>query len=393
MGKSGRKNGFQTRAVHAGQDVDHESGAIRRPIVMANSYALPDDPAELENLSWSGFDQNIYTRNGGANQKYLEAKIADLEEGEDCVVLASGVAALHALFFTVLKTGDHAVVSDNTYIAVYRQLHELFPAKYGIEATLVDSTDPENVRAAMRPNTKIVHIETPANPSMKITDIEACAGIAHGAGALLTVDNTFASPYDQIPFRFGADAVVESMTKFINGHGDSLGGAVIGRTEHLDEIRKVAQINIGGVISPFAAWLIMRGAATLPVRMARHNESALRIAQWLAARPGVSFVSYPGLPQHPGHEIAARQMTRGFGGMIAFGLAEGGKDALNRYVSRLRIVKNAVSLGHDMSLIAAIGPDDERQHLYPDACRGGFLRFSVGLEDAEDIMEDLGQAF
>lgn len=386
--KFGAEFGFHTRAVHTGNDVDRETGAIRRPITMANSYELPYDPTAM---NWSSADGSLYTRNGGANQKYLEEKIAALEGGEDCCVLASGVGALSGLFFALLESGDHVVFSSVTYIAAYRLLNELFKHKFHVETTLVDTTDPENVRAAMRPNTKLVHIETPGNPTLSISDIRAIADIAHAHGALLSVDNTFASPYNQRPIELGADFSIESLTKYINGHGDALGGSITGRKEHLDLIRAQSQVNLGASISPFNAWLIMRGSVTLPLRMRQHNESALRIAQWLECLPCVSFVAYPGLKTSQGYETACAQMAPGFGGVMSFGL-RADHDAHNRFVSHLRVITNAVSLGHDESLIVFLGEDDERQYLYPEVFSNGFFRFSVGLEDTEDLIEDIRQA-
>ncbi len=277
------------------------------------------------------------------------------------------------------------------YIAVYRLLTQYLPEKYQISATLVDSSDVDAVRRAIRPNTKLIHIETPGNPTLNISDIQAIAHIAHENGALLSVDNTFASPYNQLPATLGADLVVESLTKYINGHGDAMGGAVLGKKERIDQIRAEAMVNVGGVISPFNAWLIMRGAVTLPLRMRQHNESGLAIARFLAEHPLVRFVSYPGLESHRGHEIAKRQMHPGFSGMIAFGLKLDA-DGHNRFISRLKIITSAVSLGHDESLIVFLGPDDERQYLFPEEFSGGFFRFSVGLEDTEDLIGDLDQA-
>lgn len=273
---------FATRAVHAGNEVDKDSGAIKRPITMANSYALPYDPTDM---NWSSAGANLYTRNGGTNQKYLQERVASLEGGEDCVVLASGVAALSGLFFALLNKGDHVIFSSVTYIAVYRLLNELLNNKFGVETTLVDTTDPANVEAAIRPNTKLIHIETPGNPTLMISDIAAIAEIAHRHGALLSVDNTFASPFNQRPIELGADFTVESLTKYINGHGDSMGGAIIGKTEYLDQIRAQSQVNLGGTISPFNAWLIMRGSVTLPLRMRQHNENAMAVARWLESSP------------------------------------------------------------------------------------------------------------
>ncbi len=390
MGKRtyGSEFGFSTRAVHAGNDVDQETGAIKRPITMANSYELPYDPSDL---NWSGATKAIYTRNGGSNQQYLQEKLCALSGAEDCVVLASGVAALSGLFFSLLKTGDHVVFSSVTYIAAYRLLNELLPQKYGVETTIVDASDPANVEGAMRENTRLVHIETPSNPTIGICDIAAIANIAHARGVLLSVDNTFASPYNQLPLTLGADLCVESLTKYINGHGDSMGGAILGKKELIDVIRAQAMINLGGVISPFNAWLIMRGAVTLPLRMQRHNENAQKVAEYLEAHPAVRFVSYPGLKSHPGHAVAKAQMHGGFGGVLAFGL-NGDHDAHNRFVSFLRVITSAVSLGHDESLIVFLGEQDERQYLYPEAFHGGFFRMSVGLEDAEDLVSDIGQA-
>ena len=384
----GEEYGFKTRAVHTGNDVDAETGAIKRPITMANSYELPYDPTDI---NWSDASGNLYTRNGGTNQKYLQEKLASLEGGEDCVVLASGVAALSGLFFALLQKGDHVVFSSVTYIAVYRLLNELFNNKFGVETTIVDTTDLEAVRAAVRPNTKLIHIETPGNPTLAVTDIAALAAIAHENGALLSVDNTFASPFNQRPIELGADFTVESLTKYINGHGDAMGGAIIGKHEYLEIIRAQSQVNLGGAISPFNAWLIMRGAVTLPLRMRQHNESALKIAEWLEGLPCVSFVAYPGLKSHKGHDIAAKQMSPGFGGMISFGL-KADHDTHNKFVSQLKVITSAVSLGHDASLIVFLGEDDERQYLYPEEFHNGFFRFSVGLEDTEDIIADIEQA-
>ena len=380
--------GFATRAVHIGNDIDKDSGAIKRPITMANSYALPYDPTDM---NWSSAAGKLYTRNGGTNQKYLQERLASLEGSEDCVVLAFGVAALSGLFFALLNQGHHVIFSSVTYIAVYRLLNELFNNKFGVETTLVDTSDPANVEAAIRPNTRLIHIETPGNPTLTVSDIAAIADIAHRHGALLSVDNTFASPFNQRPIELGADFCVESLTKYINGHGDSMGGAIIGKTEYLDKIRAVSQVNLGGTISPFNAWLIMRGSVTLPLRMQQHNGNALAVARWLERQPCVSFVAHPGLDSHTGHETAKKQMSPGFGGVLSFGL-KADHDTHNRFVSHLKLITSAVSLGHDESLIVFLGEADERQYLYPEEFHNGFFRFSVGIEDADDIINDLRQA-
>jgi len=385
----GNEYGFRTRAVHTGNDIDRETGAIKRPITMANSYELPYDPTKL---NWSDAGGNLYTRNGGSNQKYLQEKIASLEGGEDCIVLASGVAALSGLFFALLEKGDHVVFSSVTYIAVYRLLHELLNNKFGVETSIVDTSDLEKVKAAIKPNTKLIHIETPGNPTLCISDIQEIAHIAHKHGALLSVDNTFASPFNQRPIELGADFAVESLTKYINGHGDAMGGAIVGKKSYLDMIRAQSQVNLGGTISPFNAWLIMRGSVTLPLRMRQHNENALAVAKWLEKQDYVSFVAYPGLKSNKGYEIAKKQMSPGFGGVLSFGL-KADHDTHNQFVSHLNVITSAVSLGHDESLIVFLGEDDERQYLYPDEFSNGFFRFSVGIEDVEDIIGDLRQAF
>lgn len=380
---------FNTQAVHAGNEIDAGSGALRTPIVMANSYALPEDPSTL---SWSGTDVPLYTRNSGTNQLGLQRKLAVLERGEDAVVLASGVAALHAVFFTVLKTGDHVVVADVTYEAVFRLFTELLPEKYGIETTFVDATDLDAVRAAIRPETRLVHIETVANPTTRVTDVAAVARIAHEFGALLSIDNTFTPPPLFRPLEHGADLVVHSLTKYINGHGDAMGGAVIGSAELIRQIKLDAMVDVGGVISPFNAWLIMRGSVTLPLRIRQHCASALAIAEFLDADPRVAYVAYPGLPSHPQHESAVRQLPHGFGGMMAFAV-NGDKDTQNRFVSHLRVITSAVSLGHDESLIVHVDSSGPRVAAYPAEFRKfGHLRFSVGLEDVDDLIGDLSAA-
>ncbi|MBP2636208.1 MAG: megL [Firmicutes bacterium] len=382
------KFSFQTKCIHAGNDIDKETGAIRRPLTMANSYRLPEDASTM---NWSDANQLVYTRNTSANQIYLQEKLAALEGGEDCVVLGSGVSALAGVFFTFLEKDAHVICSNVSYIAVYRLLNEYFPDKYGIETSLVDTANLQEIKAALRPDTKIIHIETPGNPTTRVSDIAAIAQLAHSVGALLTVDSTFASPFLQHPLELGADLVIHSLTKYINGHGDAMGGAVIGKKELIDKIKGQAMVNLGGVISPFNAWLIMRGVVTLPLRMKQHSESALEIAQFLEAHPSVEFVAYPGLTSHPQHEIAKKQMSM-FAGVMAFGL-KADVDTHNKFVNLLELIVPAVSIGHDESLIVYVGPNDERNHFYPPEFKNGHLRFSVGLEAAADIISDLKQAF
>ena len=389
--KENRFEGYDitTQAVHTGTDYDAETGAVRRPLHMANSYKLPDD---LSQVNYSSTDLLMYARNGNPNQHWLEEKVAALHEADDAIVLGSGVAALHALFWTLLKSRDRVVYPKVSYMAVYRMFHELFNRKFGVETVMADMTDLDAVRKAITPGTRLVHIETPDNPTVGVTDIRAIARIAHENGALLSVDNTFASPYNQKPLQLGADFVVEALTKFINGHGDAQGGAIISNDlAAMDRIRYEAQVNVGSVISPFNAWQIFRGCVTFPLRMQRINESTRKIAEWLESRAHVTFVSYPGLPSNPGYELAKRQMKNGCGGVISFGLETDDK-TVERFCAALKVVTFAVSLGHDESLIFPQPSYDERIHLYPEKFRKGFIRFSVGLEDPDDIIRDLDQA-
>ena len=386
--RSDARIGEMTRAVHSGND--DTGAAIRTPITMANSYHLPAEP---ETVDWSGTDQLLYTRNSGANQLALQTKLAALDEGEDAVALASGVAALHAVFFSLLRTGDHVIVSDTTYEATWKLWSELLPRKYGLEATFVDITDLESVSAAIRPTTRLLVTEAIANPTTKVADIAALADIAHDADALLMVDSTFTPPPLYRPIRDGADLVVHSLTKYINGHGDAMGGAVIGRRDLIARIKGEAMVDVGGVISPFNAWLIARGSITLPLRLAQHQASAMTVAHMLHDDPRIAFIAYPGLISHPQHDLAARQFDgRGFGGMMAFAV-DGDPATQNSFVSHLAIITSAVSLGHDESLIVHVGTDGPRVAAYPEPFkRWGHLRFSVGLEDADDLVADLRQA-
>ena len=381
--------GLATQAIHTGTDYDAETGAVRRPLHMANSYKLPDD---LSQVNYSSTDLLFYARNGSANQHWLEEKVAALYGAKDAIVLASGVGALHALFWTLLQSGDKVVYPKVSYMAVYRMFHELFNRKFGVETVMADMTDLAAVERAITPGTRLVHIETPDNPTVGVTDIAAVAKIAHKNGALLSVDNTFASPLNQHPLELGADFVVDALTKYVNGHGDAQGGAILSNDlETMDRIRYEAQVNVGAVISPFNAWQIFRGSVTFPLRMQRINESTQRVAEWLQEQSCVTFVSYPGLPGDPGYAVAKKQMKNGCGGVLSFGLRADDK-TVERFCAALKVVTFAVSLGHDESLIFPQPSYDERIGLYPERFRQGFLRFSVGLEDVEDIIGDLRQA-
>lgn len=380
-----------TWAVHGGNRIDSDTGAVRTPIVMANSYLLPEDPSGMD---WSTADRLVYTRNGALNQSALQDKLAALEGGDAAAVFATGVAALHGTFFTLLRPGDHVVVSDVTYEAVWRLFDELLPERMGVEATFVDASDPSAVAAAMRENTKLVHVEVIANPTTRVADIAALAQIAHDGGALLSVDSTFTPPPLYRPLADGADLVIHSLTKYINGHGDAMGGAAIGGSELVARVRGDALVDVGGIISPFNAWLIMRGSVTLPLRLRQHVESAAKVARWLSEQDAIAYVAYPGLESHPQHELARRQFGDfGFGGVLAFAL-DGDSDLQNRFVAELRIATSAVSIGHDETLIVHVGPSGRggAEH-YPEEFQTyGHLRLSVGLEDPDDLIADFAQA-
>ena len=384
--------GLSTRCVRAGGSVDAENGAIRRPIYMNNSYRGESFVAKTNE---DGSPVFVYSRDRSANQYYLEKRLASLEGGEDCLVASCGVAACNGTFFTFLSAGDHIVCGNPCYYSVHKFLKEELSLRFGVELTFVDAVDLEAVRAAIRPNTRIVHIESPSNPTTKILDIEGIAMVTRAAGVLLTVDSTWATPILLRPLELGADLVLHSLTKYINGHGDALGGAVIGRRDLIDRIRLSGCIRMGLPISPFNAWLIMRGLSTLPLRMERHGKSAMRIAMHLESHPSVEFVRYPGLESHPQHELAKRQMS-GFSGMLNFRLKCSTEDH-DAFLRALKLIIPAVSLGHDESLIVhhSLTEADPWYEILKTTTTDvgeGFFRFSVGLEDPEDLIADLEQA-
>jgi cystathionine beta-lyase/cystathionine gamma-synthase len=364
-----RDKKLATKAIHGGAGIDPGTRAVKRPLVMSNNN---------ENLlGQSGF---LYARDGSANGRWLEERLMALEESEECVVTASGISAINGTFLTLLSSGDHVIAPDIAYTSVYEFTSNHLPKQYGIRTTLVDTTNPENIRKAVTPRTKIIHLETPHNPTTEIDDIAAVARIAKVAGALLTVDGTWSGLTTQNPLKLGADLSMHSLTKYVNGHGDALGGAVLGRKELIDRIRFTAVKTLGMCLSPFNAWQIMRGSATLPMRMERHGVNALKVAGFLEKHPKVAWVRYPGLPSHPQHEVAKRQMT-GFSGMLNFDIR--GADPAKRaeFGRRLEIFTWATCLGHDESLIA----------VYYDR-KGPFFRVSIGLEDPDDLVADLDRA-
>lgn len=389
--------GVRTIAVHAGTPANPLTGASAPDVVMSTTFVIQPG------ISFSADEMTddtpfVYTRWGNPTIAQLERKLAALEEAEACVAFGSGVAAIVALFLSNLKAGDHMVMTDVAYAAASEFANQKLP-DLGVEVTRVDASDPENVRAALRPNTRLVYVETPVNPLLRLTDIETVVRIAHGAGIAVAVDSTFATPVGLRPFTLGADYVVQSLTKYICGHGDAIGGAVIGRAEEIKRLRTMA-IHMGGIISPFNAWLIMRGIATLPIRMIAHQEGAMTVARHLEQHPQVTRVMYPGLPSHPQHDLAKRQMAN-FSGMLTFQV-ENGPMAARLLSDRLRFIHYAVSLGHNRSLVCYLGTDDLLRtsfHLTPEQAASyrsfagsGVFRLSVGLEDPADLIADLDNA-
>ena len=393
------KLGERTRSVHAGEFPDPFTGASAPNIVMSTTFVTDADSG----FSVEGLDDDtpwIYTRWGNPSIAALEEKLAALEEAEAAIAFASGMSAITALLFGLLKTGDHAVVSDVAYAALAEITNEMIPS-LGIEISKVNTSDPNAVRAALRPNTKLIYVETPCNPILRLTDIAAVAAIAREAKARLAVDSTFATPLATRPLELGADFVVHSLTKYLGGHGDALGGVLLGSAAELAELRKTTAVRLGGTLSPFNAWLIMRGVATLPLRMKAHAENAARIAAFLEAHPKVKRVIYPGLPSHPQHDLARRQM-RNFSGMLTFRTG-GGVAAARKIAERLKIIHYAVSLGHHRSLIFYLDSNEllrtsfklaepEQHESWKEFAGDGIFRFSAGLEDAADLIADLEQA-
>jgi methionine-gamma-lyase len=354
-------------------------------------------------FSVEGMEENdtwVYSRWGNPTVHQLEEKLAALEEAEAAVAFASGMGAISALLLHILRAGDHAVVSDVAYAALSELTNDLIPS-LGIEITKVNTSNLDSLRAALKPNTKLVYIETPCNPLLRLTDIAAAAAAAHNVGAKLAVDATFATPAATKPLQHGADFVIHSLTKYLGGHGDALGGAVLGYKSDLAPLRKKTAIRLGGTLSPFNAWLILRGLATFPIRMRVHQENALKVAKYLERHPKVKRVVYPGLPSHPQHELAKRQM-KNFSGIITFQV-ENGKELARQLSQKLQIVHYAVSLGHHRSLIFYLSSEDllqtsfrlatpEQQESWNVFAGEGIFRLSVGLEDADDLIADLEQA-
>jgi cystathionine beta-lyase/cystathionine gamma-synthase len=378
----GRKEGFATRAIHAGQVPDPATGAVMQPIYQVSTYRQPGLGA-----GWL-YD---YARTINPTRGALERNLAALEGGLEARCFASGMSAIAAVM-NLLKSGDHVVVSRNVYGGTYR-LFEGLLRQFGLEFSWVDTSDLAAIEGAIRPATKMLYVETPTNPVLGLTDLAGAARIARKRKLKLVVDNTFMSPYFQQPIALGADIVVHSTTKFLNGHSDSVGGCVV--TTRPDDAQRIGWIqnSVGAILSPMDSFLVLRGIKTLPIRMERHDASGRKIAAWLDGRRKIGRVHYPGLKSHPQHALAKRQMS-GFGGMIAFEL--GSLANAKKFLGRLTLCALAESLGgvetlisHPASMTHGAVPRSERKRI---GVTDGLVRISVGLEDADDLIADLQQA-
>ena len=398
MGKDNSlTRGFMTRAVHSGESPDPTTGASAPNIVMSSTFVI-DEPVSFSAQDKPEDAPYVYSRWDNPTVTVLQDKLAALEEAEACRCFASGMAATSALLLSTLSQGDRLVMSDSNYPGTAELARKML-TRLGVEVVLADLSDQEVAVRSIPPGVKLVWAETPANPTLRLTDIRAVAELAHSVGAEFAVDSTFASPVATRPLKLGADYVVHSLTKYCCGHGDAMGGAVLGRRDALKSVETDGQIYMGGVISPFNAWLINRGLATLPMRMQAHQTNATHVAKFLEGHPKVKKVLYPGLSSHPQFDLAVRQMDN-YSGMVSVQIDDG-PGLAERMMSDLKIFHYAVSLGHHRSLIYWLGTDDLMQSSYAlegralDAYRAfagdGVFRISVGLEDPEDLCDDLAQ--
>jgi cystathionine gamma-synthase len=374
--------GFSTNAIHAGQEPDPTTGAVITPIHQSSTFAQ-DGVGGLR----GGYE---YSRSANPTRTALQECLAALEGGRHALAFGSGMGASDVLLRVLMRPGDHIVIPHDAYGGTFRLVDKVL-VPWGIEYTPADLSDIDALRAALRPTTRAIWCETPTNPLLGIADIAALADVARSADARLVVDNTFASPYLQNPLGLGADVVLHSTTKYVGGHSDVVGGALVTSDDELAERLRFTQNSVGSVPGPFDAWLTLRGAKTLAVRMERHSDNAERIAELLAGHPGVERVLYPGLPEHPGHEVAAKQMRR-FGGMVSFTVA-GGREAALRVCGATTLFTLAESLGGVESLIEHPGAMTHAS-VAGSALEvpGNLVRLSVGIEDVEDLAEDLREA-
>lgn len=375
--------GFSTDCIHAGQEPEPHTGSVTIPIFQTSTYVQPELGRH------KGYE---YARTQNPTRGALEENLAALERGKNGHCFASGMSAIDVCF-RLLKSGDHVIAGENMYGGSYRLFSKVLE-KFGLQFTYVDTSKVDDVKKAMRKETKIVFLETPTNPMMTVTDLAACSDVAHKGGAMVVVDNTFCSPYIQRPIELGADIVVHSTTKFLNGHSDSVGGVVITNSDELGEKIGFLQNAIGAILSPFDSWLVLRGVKTLAVRMKQHEANGVAMAQYLSNHKKVKKVYYPGLAGHPQHALARKQMN-GFGSMISFEL--GSFDNAKKFLDRVKLCSLAESLGgvetlisHPISMTHGSVPEETRKRL---GITQGLVRISVGIEDIEDLIADLENAF
>ncbi|MFD1706844.1 methionine gamma-lyase [Siminovitchia sediminis] len=388
-----KKNRFETDVIHAGYEPSDHMGSLVPPLFQTSTFTFPS-ALEGERRFAGESEGNIYSRLGNPTVTALERRMAVLEDGEGALAFASGMAAVSATLLHLTNTGDHIVCSDGIYGCTFGLL-QLMEKKYHIDHDLISMDTEESLRTALRENTKIIYVETPINPTMKLVDLEMIVRVAKERNIRVVVDNTFCSPYLQRPLAIGCDFVVHSATKYIGGHGDVVAGLVAGKDkEAVDEMRSTVRKDIGGIMSPFDAWLLMRGLKTLPIRLDRHCDNAEKIAERLKKHPKVGKMFYPGDPDFPQYELASRQMKRP-GGMISFEV-KGSKEAAQKLLDSVKLIRLAVSLGdtetliqHPASMTHAVVPEEDRKKM---GISDTLIRMSVGLESWEDIWEDLEQA-
>lgn len=379
---------FQTDGIHGGEE-GNPSSAVSSPIFQSATY-LFSDPQEIATAMASDAHPQFYGRYASPNTKQAETVIAKLEGGEAGLVLASGMAAISLVLLNQLEAGDHLVAQRNIYPTSFNLICKKLP-KLGIESTFVDQDDPMSYERALRGNTRLLYVESPANPMLSLTDLRHVARLAKTKNLICVADNTFATPYNQRPLELGFDIVVHSATKYLSGHSDVVAGAIVSNQETINQMWH-DHILFGGVLHPFEAWLLGRGLKTFGVRMERHNSNAMSVAKYLNEHPAVDSVSYPGHASHPQHALAREQMDSGFGGMVSFTM-KGGESAAFSFLKKLKLISLAVSLGgvyslisHPQTTISSVQAEEVRSSI---GVQGGLLRLSVGLEDVNDLLVDL----
>ncbi|MFV8829303.1 methionine gamma-lyase [Alkalihalobacterium sp. APHAB7] len=383
---------LETEVIHKGYDSQSFQGSLTPPLFQSSTFTMKS--AEQGERRFAGEEEGyVYSRLGNPTVTVLEERIAELEGGEAGLAFSSGMAAVSATLFGLVRSGDHILVSEGVYGCTYGLL-ELLKDRFNVDYDLIEMDEEEQIRSYIRPETKVIYIETPINPTMKLVDLELVCKVGKEFEARVVVDNTFATPYLQRPITFGADVVVHSATKYISGHGDVVAGLMVGSQEFVNEVRMTTQKDIGGIISPFDAWLLIRGLKTLPVRMDRHCTNALKLADKMKAHPKIKDIIFPGDDHFPQAKIVKSQMKQA-GGMISF-LIDGGKETAQRFMNELQLIKIAVSLGdaetliqHPATMTHSVVPEEKREKM---GIGHDLIRLSVGLEAWEDIWADIEQA-